>query len=93
MISSGLHGTVVPQKILDVDRQAVEDQDVIAPWFEALYEVIAKYGIVSEDIWNMGETGFGIGVGKDQLVVVTRRLKVRYFRLPTNRESAPAWRP
>ena len=37
----------------------------------------------------MDETGFRIGVGKDQLVV-TRRRKVRYFGLPTNRESATA---
>ena len=81
--------TVVPQKVLDADRQAAEDQDVIALWFEALHKVIADYGIVSEDIWNMDETGFRIGVGKDQLVV-TRRRRVRYFGLPTNRESATA---
>ena len=37
----------------------------------------------------MDETGFRIGVGKDQLLV-TRRRKVRYFGLPTNRESATA---
>ena len=39
----------------------------------------------------MDETGFCIGVGKDQLMV-TRRRKVRYFGLPTNRESATAIR-
>ena len=81
--------SVVPQKVLDADRQAAENQDVITSWFEALHKVIAEYGIVPEDIWNMDETGFRIGVGKDQLVI-TRRRRVRYFGLPTNRESATA---
>ena len=84
------HGyTVVPQKVLDADRQAAENQEVIISWFEALQKVISDNGILPEDIWNMDETGFRIGVGKDQLVV-TRRRKVRYFGLPTNRESATA---
>ena len=61
--------SVVPQKVLDADRQAAENQDVITSWFEALHKVIAEYGIVPEDIWNMDETGFRIGVGKDQLVI------------------------
>ena len=84
------HGyTVVPQKVLDANRQAAENQEIITSWFEALQNVISTHGILPEDIWNMDETGFRIGVGKDQLVV-TRRRKVRYFGLPTNRESATA---
>ena len=84
------HGySVVPQKVLDADRQAAENQEVITSWFEALHTVISTYGIIPEDIWSMDETGFRIGVGKDQLVV-TRRRRVRYFGLPTNRESATA---
>ena len=74
---------------MDADRQAAENQEVIISWFEALQKVISDNGILPEDIWNMDETGFRIGVGKDQLVV-TRRRKVRYFGLLTNRESAMA---
>jgi hypothetical protein len=37
----------------------------------------------------MDETGFQIGVGKDQMVV-TKRRRAHYFSLPTNRESATA---
>ena len=37
----------------------------------------------------MDKTGFRIGIKKDQLIV-TRRRKVQYFGLPTNRESATA---
>lgn len=37
----------------------------------------------------MDETGFRIGVGKDQLVI-TKRKGAHYFGLPENRESAAA---
>ena len=42
-----------------------------------------------EDIWNMDETGFRIGIGKDQLIV-TKRKRTHYFGIPENRESATA---
>jgi len=37
----------------------------------------------------MDETGFCIGVGRDQLVI-TKQKKQLYFGVPTNRESATA---
>ncbi|KJZ68936.1 hypothetical protein HIM_11679 [Hirsutella minnesotensis 3608] len=37
----------------------------------------------------MDETGFRIGVGKDQLIV-TKRTRAHYFGIPENRESATA---
>ncbi|KJZ71566.1 hypothetical protein HIM_09035 [Hirsutella minnesotensis 3608] len=58
-------------------------------YFQKLQAVIEANGAVSEDIWNMDETGFQIGVGKDQLVV-TKRRQAQYFGLPVNRESATA---
>ena len=36
----------------------------------------------------MDETGFYIGVGKDQLVVTRRRKRASYLEIPQNRESA-----
>jgi hypothetical protein len=35
--------------------------------------VVAEYGIVTDDIWNMDETRFQIGIGKDQMVVTKQR--------------------
>ena len=46
-----------------------------------------KYGILNQDIWNMDETRFCIGVGRDQLVI-TRQKRQLYLEVPTNRESA-----
>jgi hypothetical protein len=49
--------------------------------------VCNKYGILDQDIWNMDETGFCIGVGRDQLVI-TKQKRQLYLEVLTNRESA-----
>jgi hypothetical protein len=51
--------------------------------------VIQEEGVPPESIWNMDETGFQIGVGKDQLVI-TKCKRAHYFSKPKNRESATA---
>ncbi|ODA78131.1 hypothetical protein RJ55_06735 [Drechmeria coniospora] len=81
--------SVFPSKALDANRQASENVEMLNQYFQKLQAVIEANGVVPEDIWNMDETGFQIGVGKDQLVV-TRRRRAQYFGLPTNRESATA---
>ncbi|KID81054.1 transposase [Metarhizium guizhouense ARSEF 977] len=80
---------VLPSKVLDANRQASENVEILNEYFQKLKAVIEANGIVPEDIWNMDETGFQIGVGKDQLVV-TRSRQAQYFGLPVNRESATA---
>jgi hypothetical protein len=79
----------VPQKVLDMERQQAENLEAIHEWYLNLQAVVEEYGIQPGDIWNMDETGFCIGVGRDQLVV-TRRKRAHYFGIPTNRESATA---
>ena len=73
---------------MDANRHASENPEVINAWFVKFKAVVAEYGIVADDIWNI-EMGFQIGVGKDQMVV-TKRKRAHYFSLPTNRESATA---
>ena len=79
----------VKQKVLEQNRQVAENPKVVREWFEKLRKVIQEEGILPEDIYNMDETGFQIGVGKDQLVI-TKRKRAHYFGLPINRESATA---
>ena len=81
--------STIPQKVLDRKRKASEDLDSVREYFSKLKVCIDEHAIVPADIWNMDETGFQIGVGKDQLVV-TRRRKASYFALPINRESVTA---
>ncbi|KAJ6437104.1 FAD linked oxidase domain-containingprotein [Purpureocillium lavendulum] len=75
------------QKTLNADRAASEDLDRVVEYFQKLQDIIEEAGILSEDIWNMDETGFRIGVGKDQLII-TKRKRSHYFSIPENRESA-----
>ncbi len=56
------------QNTLDSDREALEIWKKIEKYFQKLQEVCIKYGIGPDDIWNMDETGFRIGVGKSQIV-------------------------
>ncbi|KJZ68083.1 hypothetical protein HIM_12526 [Hirsutella minnesotensis 3608] len=77
------------QKNLQAERQASEDLTRVHQYFQALQQVVQENGIPPEDIWNMDETGFRIGVGKDQLIV-TKRARAHYFGIPENRESATA---
>jgi hypothetical protein len=80
---------VISSHVLDANRHASENPNAINAWFVKFKAVVSEYGIVVDDIWNMDETGFQIGVGKDQMVV-TKRKRAHYFSLPTNRESATA---
>ncbi|KJZ70720.1 hypothetical protein HIM_09904 [Hirsutella minnesotensis 3608] len=75
------------QKKLHAERQASEDLTRVTNYFQTLEKVVQEHGIPPDDIWNMDETGFRIGVGKDQLIA-TKRKRAHYFGIPENRESA-----
>lgn len=46
----------------DSQRALCEDPSVIQAWFNLVRNVIAKYGVVDDDVWNFDETGFQMGV-------------------------------
>jgi site-specific DNA-cytosine methylase len=77
------------QKKINSDRQASENLEGVNGYFNKLQTIIQEGSILPDDIYNMDETGFRIGMGKDQLIV-TKRKRVHYFGLPENRESATA---
>ena len=66
-----------------------EDINRVLPYFQQLQKTIKDNGIPPDNIWNMDETGFRIGIKKDQFVV-TRRVRVHLFSTPENRESVIA---
>ncbi|KJZ68840.1 hypothetical protein HIM_11770 [Hirsutella minnesotensis 3608] len=75
------------QKTLSADRAASEDLHWVVEYFKRLQKILEQEGIQPDDIWNMDETGFRVGVGKDQLII-TKRKRSHYFGIPENRESA-----
>src|SRR5450755_3332255 len=46
----------------DYQRAKCEDPQVIKDWFRLVKNIIAKYSIEEQDIYNFDETGFQIGV-------------------------------
>ena len=58
------------QAPLAVDRKTSLTVELAKQHFYDFRNVVAKYGIVSNDIWNMDESGFRIGVGKGHLVII-----------------------
>ena len=77
----------VRQRPIDLVRAAAEDVEEIQGWFLKYKAICKEHGIQPNDIWNMDETGFRIGVAKQQTVLT--ELPGRYTALPSsnNRES------
>ncbi|EED14719.1 conserved hypothetical protein [Talaromyces stipitatus ATCC 10500] len=44
------------------ERAKCEDPKLIQEYFDRVREVISKYGILPEDIYNFDETGFAMGL-------------------------------
>ena len=55
----------------DYQRAQCEDFNLISGWFRLVRNIIAKYGITEDDIYNFDETGFAMGVISVSSKVVT----------------------
>ncbi|KAJ5699795.1 hypothetical protein N7536_002808 [Penicillium majusculum] len=75
------------RRALDVERSAALNKSVVQRWFEDYERIVTEHGICHQDIYNFDETGFQIGVGREQFII-TRHLKKKLFNgSVTNRES------
>jgi DNA-binding Lrp family transcriptional regulator len=71
----------------DYQRAKCEDPAVIRDWFRLVANVIAKYGIRSDDIYNFDETGFLMGMIASGMVVTGSERRGRPKSVqPGNRE-------
>lgn len=53
----------------DYQRAKCEDPELIMGWYKCFHDVIEKYGIVEQDIYNMDETGFQMGMTSTAKVI------------------------
>ena len=75
----------------DYQRAKCEDPQVIKDWFRLVKNVIAKYGIQEEDIYNFDETGFQMGVISTAKVITGSERSNRPVAMqPSNREWVTA---
>jgi len=74
------------QYTLDADRKNAHHPESILDWFSRYEKVCDKYGIQSRDRYNFDETGFRIGIGRDQWIVTRDPTRQAYLGSSTNRE-------
>lgn len=57
----------------EAKRAAAEKKQVIEDWYSQLALIFEAHGIVQEDVYNMDETGFHIGQGRNEHVIVKEK--------------------
>ena len=77
-------------KTLAQERKAAHRKEDLEEHFTEYYGALEKYGICFEDVWNMDETGFRIGVLNGKIVITHLNTKAIYLADPDNRESLTA---
>ena len=61
----------------DYKRAKCEDPKIIQEWFSLVRNIVAKYGILEQDIYNFNEGGFAMGVITTAKVVTSSEAKSR----------------
>jgi hypothetical protein len=74
------------QKTIDINWQKAHDVEDIDEWYCCFLQACRMYGIDEADIWNVNETGFMIGIGKDQWVLTLDPDRPCHLGSSTNRE-------
>ncbi|KAI1507547.1 DDE superfamily endonuclease [Pyrenophora tritici-repentis] len=68
-------------------RAACEDLAAIQRWFDLVKSIKERWGIVDDDIYNFGETGFMMGKILSQIVIISSEGYGKKKRIqPGNRE-------
>lgn len=75
------------RRALDVERASALDKTVVERWFQDYQHVVTEHGICHQDIYNFDETGFQIGVGRDQFIITRHPKKKLFNGSVTNHES------
>ena len=64
-------------RMIDYQRVQCEDPDAYNAWFRLVRNVVNKYTIKEEDIWNFDETGFCMGQITSEMVVTSAERRSR----------------
>lgn len=77
----------VKEKPLDIQRLISHDCEGLLDWYSRFERLRQQYGVVDEDIWNFDETGFRIGMGRNQWIITGENSKKRYSASDTVRKA------
>ena len=70
---------------LDQSRKDASHPKILKEWFELYMTTRAKYGVADEDIYNMDEKGFAMGIA-DSSKVIVKRETTPFIVHPGNRD-------
>ena len=74
------------EKTLEQERKKAHDPDTILDWFRRFRRLCEEKGILLKDIYNFDETGFRVGVGRDQWIITLDPARQSYSPSTTSRE-------
>jgi len=74
------------QSTIDPNRKNAHEPKNILAWFEKYHAVYAEHNIQPADVYNFDETGFRIGIGRDQWIITCDPNRQVYLASSTNRE-------
>lgn len=77
----------VKRKPLAASRKNAHDSELLMEYFKIYKEVVDKFGILPEDQWNFDETGYRMGIGREDWVISVDAGRRIYSKCPANRES------
>jgi hypothetical protein len=71
---------------IDASRWKDTTPEVINAWFDAYADAYCKHNFAPHNIYNMDETGFGIGTSQSCRVIIDSTLRTRYKMEPGRQE-------
>ena len=80
----------VRKKPIAAARKNAQVPDIMMEYFKTYTEVVIEFGILPEDQWNFDETGYRMGMGREDWVVSVDVIQISYSKCPDNRESLTA---
>ncbi len=75
------------QKTIDVNQKVAHDVDSIRDWFTRFHGIVKDKGVAAGDCYNMDETGFRIGIRRDQWILTKDSKRQSYLPSSSNRKS------
>ena len=77
----------ITTKPISRQRTTAHDESVVIDWFERYNQFLQKHCIKPDNLWNMDETGFRVGIPGGEQVLVPVGIHELYTPSPENRSS------
>jgi hypothetical protein len=78
--------SLVKQKKLEVDRFLAHRPTTIQQWYDGLQRLYDMFNFDAHDVYNMDETGFRVGIGREEWVVTRYPKREHWTPIHGNRE-------